>query len=544
VTINYPTEPPLNWSDHFDQLLEENAREDSELLRLLYDINPNLVFVKDRQGRFVFANKALADVYGVEVAGLLGKSDADFNPDVSEIDHFLRDDVKVMDSQETLLIAAEKVTGPDGSSVWLQTTKVPLISDDYSCHHLLGISVDITARIAAEDRERELLKRLSRYERLDSLGLMAGGIAHDLNNILGPLVGYPDIVRSHTQNPEIHSLLDEIQRSASRATDVIANLMVLARRGIYQAQPLSPDLCITDCLRSAAVSKLVDDHPLVKLELELESEGRVILGSESHVHRVLFNVVKNAFESIEGGGTVIVQAGVEALADGQTGFEEAPAGDYFYIRVIDTGCGIDLGDQESVFDPFFTKKKTSAAGTGLGLAMVYGIVRDMGGYLDLQSTVGEGSRFTVRFPVADIQLDSAGQSLQDLRGDAHVLVIDDLQPQRELATHMLGGLGYSVEAADSGTSGIALLLQSTGKFDLVVIDMVMGEAIDGLDTYRLIQQAQLGLPCLLVSGYSETERVTLGLQEGACGFIAKPYTQAVLGTAVADALSQKSNIVS
>lgn len=152
----------------------------------------------------------MANVYGCGVEELLGKTDADFNPDIDEIEHFLVDDLKVMDSREELFIAEEKVTGPEGGAVWLQTIKRPLIGDDGDCKHLMGVCVDIAARIKAEERERELGERLARYERLDSLGVMAGGIAHDLNNILGPLVGYPDLIRLQVDDPKVprHSLVN------------------------------------------------------------------------------------------------------------------------------------------------------------------------------------------------------------------------------------------------------------------------------------------------------------------------------------------------
>ena len=180
-----------------------NITEDPTLLRLLYDSNPTLVFVKDRKGRFVFANKALADVYNVSVENLIGKTDADFNPEIDEIEHFIQDDLRVMDEQTELFIPQEKVSGPDGSLVWLQTTKRPLVDEDGTCNHILGVCVDITERVTAEERERNLRKRLDRYQRLDSLGVMAGGIAHDLNNILGPLVAYPDLMRLQLKDPSI-----------------------------------------------------------------------------------------------------------------------------------------------------------------------------------------------------------------------------------------------------------------------------------------------------------------------------------------------------
>lgn len=503
---------------------------------MLFDINPTLVFVKDRQGHFVFANKALADVYGISVDELLGKTDAYFNPDIDEIEQFLVDDLKVMDAQEELFVAQEKVTGPDGSSVWLQTTKRPLVDGSGVCNHLLGVCVDITQRVEAEERERSLSERLSRHERFDSLGVMAGGIAHDLNNILGPLVGYPDLIRMQVSDPKVLRHVNEIQKSAERATAVIEDLLTLARQGVYKAKPISSELSLDNFLQSAALEQIVKDHPLVTLNLQLAPRMPTILGSDSHFHQVLLNLVKNAFEAVEGAGNVTIETSIEKLDHSITGFEEVPAGQFLNVCISDDGEGIKQADQERIFEPFFSNKKSSGSGTGLGLAMVYGVVKDMSGSIELVSAVGTGSKFTVRFPVSFSNSNQTTRQDVDYRGDATLLVIDDLHSQRQLASRMLSALGYRVMTAANGEESMQMLTQPKSDFDLVIIDMQMGSGADGLDTYRMIQKQDPSLPCLLSSGYSETERVEIGLQEGVKAFVRKPYTQAVLGAAVDSAL--------
>ncbi len=514
-----------------------NMSEDPELLRLIFDVNPTLVFVKDRQGRFCFANKALAEVYGADVEDLLGKTDADFNPEIDEIEHFLADDLKVMDSREELFIAQEKVTDPAGGSVWLQTIKRPLISDDGTCNHLLGVCVDITARIEAEEREKNLRQRLSNYERLDSLGVMAGGIAHDLNNILGPLVGYPDLIRMQVEDPKVTKLVNEMQKSAERATGVIEDLLTLARRGVYKAKPISPTNCVDDFLNSAALKQIISDYPAVTIELNLTDETPTVLGSESHVHQILLNLVKNAFEAIDESGIVKIETGLEDMSNAIAGFEEVPSGSFMFLKVSDNGKGITKADREQIFDPFFSRKRKDGGGTGLGLAMVYAVVKDMSASIEVESRPGDGSSFVVRFPVVEGAEVQTNNQFADYRGDGDILIIDDMQPQRELAVRMLDALGYRVTTASHSDEGIERFQAKNQKFDLVLIDMMMGDGPDGLETYRRIQKLQPGLPCLLASGYSETERVNTGISEGVKGFVRKPYTQAVLGSAVNKALS-------
>ena len=515
--------------------------DNPDLLRLLFDVNPTLVFVKDRQGRFVFANKALADVYSCSVEDLLGKTDADFNPHINEIEHFLEDDLKVMDNREDLIIPEEKVTSPNGESVWLQTIKRPLIENNGFCNHLLGVSVNITKRVMAEAHSKELQEQIHHYERLESLGTMAGGIAHDLNNILGPLVGYPSLIRKEVENTKVISYLDEMERSSDRAIALIGDLLTMARRGDYQATPIHIEKCVADFSRSAAVTELRSAYPDVELELSLEEQLPATLGSEVHFHRVLLNLTKNAFEAIEGHGKVLVSTRMKSHNKPTPGFEETIDEHCLVIEVTDTGVGIPEADRSRIFDPFFSRKIGTATGTGLGLAMVYAVVQDMSGSIEVSPVEGGGSSFTVRVPVADGQANETEASVWDCRGDEHILVIDDLPSQRQLAMRLLGALGYQVQTAESGAEALELCKEVTTPFSLVIIDMALGDGPDGVDVYRTLQSCFPNLPCIIVSGFSKSEQIQTGLAEGVAAFVSKPYTQAVLGAEVRKTLNRNAS---
>ena len=514
--------------------------ENPELLRLLFDINPTLVFVKDRQGRFVFANKALADVYSCRVEDLSGKTDAAFNPEIDEIEQFLADDLKVMDTQEDLFVPEERVTSPTGEVVWLQTIKRPLVEKDGSCNHILGVSVDITKRVLAEVRGKGLQEQLHHYERLESLGVMAGGIAHDLNNILGPLVGYPSLVRAEVTSDKVAPFLDEMERSAELAVALIGDLLTMARRGNYQASPIHIEGCVADFLRSATMDDIRSAYPGVELVLQLDTGLPAILGSEPHIYRVLLNLVKNAFEAIDGAGMVSVATRVESSSETVTEFDEVPGRRSIVIEVTDTGIGIPDADRSRIFDPFFSRKIGSSDGTGLGLAMVYGVVKDMSGSVAVSSMESGGSRFTVRLPVAERQVDTTVESGWDYRGDEHILVVDDLPSQRQLAMRLLGALGYRVQTAANGIEALAVCEASDPPFSLAIIDMILGDGPNGVEVYRSLRSRFPDLPCIIVSGFSESEQVQAGLTEGVAAFVRKPYTQAVLGAEVRKTLDHRA----
>ena len=525
---------PLTWT---------NFGDNPELLRLVYDADPALIFVKDRQGRFVFANKALADIYGTTVEDLLGKTDADFNPSMAEIEHFLTDDLYVMDRREELFIAEESVTDDSGNIVWLQTIKRPIIDACDVCNHVLGVSFDITARKQAELRERELQLRLARSQRMESLGVMAGGIAHDLNNILGPLVAYPELIRSKIGgDPAAGQLLTDMAQATSRAAAVIQDLLTPARRGSYHLGPISVNDVVREFLQSPCCRRLQSGQPEVLVTTSLAQDLPLALGSSPHYYQVVMNLVTNAFEAMSGPGQLTVATRCEKRAAESAGFfcgipaADPVAANYVMLEVADTGEGIPADRLGSIFEPFVSSKVLGRSGSGLGLSVVYGVLQDMNGHVDVQSEPGAGTRFLVGLPACH-----AGGAAQasaedgDLAGTGTVLIIDDLASQRMLGARVLGALGYSVLTAGHCAEALRILSESA-QVDLVLIDMLLQDHPDGLDTFRAIQAVRPGLPCIIVSGYAESDRIHSACAEGAFGLVKKPYTQQSLGMAIRRAL--------
>jgi len=242
------------------------------------------------------------------------------------------------------------------------------------------------------------------------------------------------------------------------------------------------------------------------------------------------NLVINAHEAISPPGDLLVQTQLVHLAEPFAGYQTVEPGRYARLRVEDNGHGISPGKLGRIFEPFFTEKQMGTSGSGLGLAVVYGVMQDLGGRIDVRSTKGEGSCFDLYFPcLQDLPVidDVAPPSIV---GQQRILVVDDLTEQRELASLVLESLGYTVQSAENGHQALEILDRQT--FDLVILDMIMEENFDGLDTYREIIIRNPHQKCIIASGYAENDRVKQALLAGVGGYVAKPYTIDMIGTAI------------
>jgi CheY-like chemotaxis protein len=252
--------------------------------------------------------------------------------------------------------------------------------------------------------------------------------------------------------------------------------------------------------------------------------------------------MSNAVESISGNGEVTIRTENSYLDKAIGGYDEVKEGDYVVLTVSDTGIGIPVENREKIFEPFYTKKAMGRSGTGLGLAIVWGTVKDHSGYVDVQTEVGEGTTFTLYFPVTREELVKPQQKepIEQYMGKGEsVLVVDDIAEQRDIASNLLIKLGYEVHSVSGGKEAVEYL--KSNKSDILVLDMIMAPGIDGLETYQRVLEINPKQKAIIVSGFSETERVKEAQKLGAGTYIKKPYLMEKIGVAIRDELAKRNN---
>jgi CheY-like chemotaxis protein len=376
---------------------------------------------------------------------------------------------------------------------------------------------------------------------MEGLGRLAGGVAHDLNNIIGVLVGYAELLRDKMPaDSPLRRYADNIFQSGMRGAAIIQDLLTLARRGVNVSEVVDLNRIVYDYLRTPEFESLKSHQPGVKIWTELEGELLNVKGSPVHLNKTLMNLVSNAVEAISGQGEVMIRTENRYLDHSIRGYDEMQEGDYVILTVSDTGSGISASDLRKIFEPFYTKKVMGRSGTGLGLAVVWGTVKDHNGYIDVQSEEGQGSTFTIYFPVTreePVKVEKAVSPASYMGKGESILIVDDVKEQRELAMSMLGSLGYQSEAVASGEEAVAYLKKK--KADLIVLDMIMEPGMDGMETYRRIIEINHEQKAIIVSGFSETDRVKKAQEIGAGAFVRKPYILEKIGLAVRRELDRK-----
>jgi len=404
---------------------------------------------------------------------------------------------------------------------------------------IIGVIQDVTDRKEAEQDKQQLEDQLARSQKMESLGLLAGGVAHDLNNVLSGVVGYPDLLlRNLPPGSPMVKPLKRIQESGQKAAAIVQDLLTLARRGVTNHRVLNFNDLVAEFMASPEHADIQAWHAEVSFETRLEPDLLNNKGSEVHLKKTIMNLISNAAEALPAGGHVRVRT-YNCCVDGAAqGGGEVPEGDYVVFQVEDNGIGISPEDLGRIFEPFYTKKKMGRSGTGLGMSVVWGTVEDHQGHIQIHSSEGVGTRIALYFPVtreSAVERERAVPVEEYMGKGETILVVDDVIEQRELAQSMLAKLGYKVYTATSGEAALDLL--SGQAVDLVILDMIMDPGIDGLETYIRILESHPAQRAIIASGFSETDRVRKAQRLGARIYVKKPYTLEKLGVAVREALN-------
>ncbi len=402
------------------------------------------------------------------------------------------------------------------------------------------LQTEIDERIKNETQRRKLEEKLSRAEKMEALGALAGGVAHDLNNILSGIVSYPELLLMDLPDDSpLRKPLETIKSSGDKATVIVQDLLTMARRGVAKQTPLNLKTTIEELLNSAECKKMLSHHLGVSLEKNFSAEMTTLYGSKVHIQKTLINLITNAAESITGKGRIHITLTNEYVDTVFKSYDEVNEGEYLKLRIQDTGIGISAENLEKIFEPFYTTKIMGRSGSGLGMAVVWGTVKDHGGYIDVTSRQMEGTTFDLYFPLlrSSAELDSIDDNPELLQAKGEtVLVIDDIKEQREIASMMLDKIGYLVDTVESGETAIDYLKYN--KADILVLDMIMSPGIDGLETYRQILQINPTQKAIIVSGFSESEKVLEAQQLGTGPYVKKPYTIQELATALRNELDK------
>ncbi|MDJ0721886.1 MAG: response regulator [Desulfobacterales bacterium] len=514
--------------------LENKTRE----LQIMLDSSPALIFFKDSNGRYIRANKRFADFLDIAVKDIIGHTHGELFAGETPSSVFT-DDSAVVRSGTPHLHEYARVDTPVGTKS-IVIDKIPYKNSQGEVIGIIGFALDVTQQESIRKEKEELQQKLARSQKMESLGLLAGGVAHDLNNVLTGFVSYPELLLMELPaDSPLRDPIRTIQESGQKAAAIVQDLLTLARRGVTHTAVLSLNEMITGYVASPEHRRLTDDFPLVKVKMHLAGDLLQVKGSDVHLRKTVMNLIYNAYEAQPDGGAVTVRTYNRYVDRPLLGYDNVQEGDYAVLEIRDEGVGIDPDDLNRIFEPFYSRKKLGRSGTGLGMAVVWGTVQDHGGYIDVQSHIGHGTVFKIYFP-ATRELPAVKSKPLPMeaymgRGET-ILVVDDIEAQRDIAAGLLNKLNYTVVSAASGEEAIAYIQEH--PCDLLILDMIMEPGMDGLDTYRRILEHCPGQKAIIASGFSETARVREAQSLGAGGYVKKPYLLEKIGVAVRDELNR------
>jgi len=500
---------------------EEAVRRSEERFRTVFETARDAIFIKNLDLRYVIANPSMERLFGIPVGDLIGKTDHELF-DKKTTEHILEMDKKVLKGE---IVDEEHVEPVGGEDKIFHVIKVPMRDARGQINGLCGIARDVTDT-------RHLQEFASRAQRLETAGRIAGQVAHDFNNLLGPLVAYPELIKDDlSKNSKVFKYVDAMERSARKIADINQQLLTLGRRAHYEQAPM----CLNDIVRDVLMQIQPSDKK-IEIITEMENELMNFMGGAAQIHRVVANLVVNAFDAMEDGGRLTIKTENYYIDESYGGYEHIPKGEYVKLTVSDTGNGIPSEIMNKVFDPFFTTKSADQhRGSGLGLSVVHAVMEDHHGFIDCKSEEGQGTSFYLYFPVTREEIKN-NRDDKIYGGNETILVVDDDAQQRDVSTKLLEKLGYTVLTAKDGEDAIRQIKKNA--IDLVLLDMIMSPGEDGAETYRKILEIRPGQKAIIMSGYSRTDRAKYALELGAFCFLKKPLTLKSLSRSIRKALGE------
>jgi PAS domain S-box-containing protein len=514
---------------------EQELVESDRLHKTLFNQGVDAILVHDLSGRILKANDIALTRFGFSEAELLALS---------------MDDICLsgyVDPEQNVTLSLD-----DNSSLICETVQRTqsgreIVSELHSKkifykgqEAIICSARDITEKKAREEEKRALEQSLRRAQTMQVLGQLAGGVAHDLNNILSGISSYPELILLKLpEDSPIRKPLEIVKNSGFRAAEIVDDMLTLTRLGKISESTISLNSSIENFLSSPECQKLKNENSSVQVSTAYHHELLNIEGSEVHLSKVFLNLLKNGLEAIQSTGEIHIETDNIYVSSQTVTHDHIPEGEYVLLRISDTGIGIPEENIEHIFEPFYTTKQMGNSGTGLGMAIVWRTVKDLNGYIDVSSSEEKGTSFTLYFPASRKELTGKPHNinLSDYAGNGEVIyVVDDIPDQRLIASSILHELGYRVRTFENGEDVLAFLEVRREFPNLFILDMIMEPGIDGAETFRKICTMNPHQKALIASGFSETRQVKAASSIGVEQHLKKPYTLEKLARAVQKAI--------
>jgi PAS domain S-box-containing protein len=507
---------------------EEALQDARSFLQQVVDTSPTMIFVVDGQGRVVFVNQYTAQYYGSTPEELISKSKQDVHRQPSEAKQFVSDDQEVIRTRRKI-VKEELNTAPNGEQHWFHTVKVPLVRPNGTVE-VLGISTDITER-------KRLEEQLRQSQKMEAIGRLAGGVAHDFNNLLTGITCYADLLLSSvTGSNPLRSDVEEIKKASDRATSLTRQLLAFGRKQMLTYRVVNLNTVVAGMQKM--LSRLISED--IELTTRLEPDLRQVKADLGQLEQVIVNLAINARDAMPTGGRLSIEtANVELNNAFKATHPEVQPGPYVLLAVSDTGSGMDETVKANIFEPFFTTKELGK-GSGLGLATVYGIIKQCGGHIIVNSEPGQGSTFNIYLPRMVEEAPAVvahPEALRPVSGQEVILLVEDDEGVRKLTRRILSQSGYSVLEAGSGAEALQQCEQYRGPIHLLLIDVVMPQMSGRMLAERL-SQLRPALKVLYMSGYTDDSILRHGVMDEGVAFLQKPFTSAILTHKVREVLDQ------
>jgi PAS domain S-box-containing protein len=500
----------------------------TELLDNILNNIPHNVFWKDRQSVYLGCNKAFAKVTGVgEPANIIGKTDYDLPWKKEEADSYRAFDKKVMDTVTPMVDIEEPLTQADGLEKTVITSKVPLRDQNGNVFGTLGIYYDITER-------KQMEETIKQTQKMEAIGTLAGGIAHDFNNILAAIVGYAELAHeASSKNKLVSEYLDAILKSSFRAKDLVRQILTFSRKSQEERKPIQLYPIIkesTKLLRSTIPAT-------IEIRQNIDETMGMVNADPTQMFQIVMNLCTNAAHAIhDNEGVIDISLSTIIITQElMQKYHNVSPGPFLELKISDNGSGIDSKIIHRIFEPFFTTKN-KLEGTGMGLAVVHGIIKDYGGDIIVDSQLNKGTTFTVLLPQVIAEADRGIDSVSEIpTGNARILFVDDEEMLIDVGKKMLNSLGYDVTALNSSIEAFETFQNSPDEFDMIISDHTMPH-MTGYTMAKRILEIKPSARIILCTGYSDAITPEKVAAAGIKALVYKPISRAKIAKTIHDVL--------